>query len=240
VQSAVGVYSPGRTNYDIELEDDVLIRPLDSFSSGLSSNGLEISRDGRVRLDDAVIDVGGVGTFGVQSVRPLPPIIATTTLEEDGNNLVANIEITNNSNTALQHATLVFNNTPISLGTLEPGQSQSRSLTIPSAQRGDFQAILSGLPPTYIPHDSDISYSSPLDSSYDEILGTSSYYSGESRGRYQLLESVYDSYGSRINWEAGGIYLTGWTEEAQLDIQLTNARHDSAATTLYFLELPLE
>ena len=159
VQSAVGVYSPGRASYDILLDDDVLVRQLDVFSSALSGGGLEVSRNGGVRLPDTIIDVGGVGTLHVESVRSLPNITGQVTITDNENQLELEITLTNNGNFTLEDVVILVGNiTSISIGDLDAGETEVRTETLGNSFRSTFLATSNGLAPYYETINTDINY----------------------------------------------------------------------------------
>ena len=243
VQSAVGVYSPGRTGYDITFEDDILVRPLQNFSSALSGDNLEILRDGRVRLPNTIIDVGGVGTLHVNSVRPLPAISGIVTLIDKDNLAKAEVTITNNGDFTFENAILLIGNKQsVDLGDIEPGETKTVTENIVSIARPSVVATSNGFPPSFVEIDTDTVYASPLDVNYEELLGTPSYYNDPiAYPRYQFLEGLYDGYGSTNVWQpTSTISLLGWSRQPLLEIELNDTRHDNSATTLYILELPYE
>ncbi len=84
---------------------------------------------------------------------------------------------------------------------------------------------------------------SPIASSYGTILGTTNFFNEpEVYPRWQLLDSIVPEFGSADSGSAipGTVTLIAWSDEEQLAALLDNKAIESAATSLYFLEVPIK
>lgn len=72
VDAAVGIFSPRRTTYDVELENEILLRPLPKtestgvFGGGITENNLIITEGNTYRANDIPVDAGIITTFAAE------------------------------------------------------------------------------------------------------------------------------------------------------------------------------
>jgi hypothetical protein len=74
-------------------------------------------------------------------------------------------------------------------------------------------------------------------------LGTTNFFNDpDIYPRWQLLDSIVPEFGSPYSSSAlpGTVTLVAWSDEEQLELLLDNEAIQSVATTLYFLEIPIE
>lgn len=249
VEAAVGVYSPRRGSYDVIFEDDVVTRPLSDGS--FSDTDLTIVHDTAVKLENTIIDVGEIGTYGARAVRPLPDIQAVVTANPETPGVI--VTVTNNSGQTIENAGVYIGNNFIandfvSFGTIEPGETVSKPISQRAILAEQIKEAVEDGVHDYQAYDSTVSgtsssyQSAPFESYYSDILGVSSYY-GDSVyfPRYELLESLFDNYGQEVVYEPiYKITLVGWTTQSQLDVQIDGGRFEESGVTLYFLEIPVD
>lgn len=242
VHSAVGLYSPRRGEYNITFNDAPWVRPMNSF--GVTRRDINITSGTTTNISNFLVDVSDVSSFSTVGQRPMPNITAQAILTQEEDSVILDITVTNNTGQALEHATLLIANDNIALGTLESGETRNvskiyrlpqrmRAITNAAAGRQSFTSA------------STASATSPLETHYPALLGTSSYYYSDNpivNGRYQLLESFGEPYGTPSQgWVPEGVVtLVGWSDVPQLDIELTRTRYDVSASTVYFLEIPYQ
>ncbi len=238
--TAVSVYSPRRSSYQITVNDQPLLRDLDQFSGSLSNKN--ISQGINSQIDDLLVDVGGLQSFAVKGYRDTPPLTGEVIFSGDASSATLEITVTNNGNNPLERAMLLINDESIAIGDLQPGETRTltKSLLGPGAEaaynvsRG--QAHLTPVTPGFT--------NDPLYIHYTNLLGTTTYYGSDDRTvypRYQLLQSLTDYYSSSAAgvWQPEGIVtLIGWGSEPFLDVRLDNNTAVTTATTLYLIELP--
>jgi hypothetical protein len=170
----------------------------------------------------------------VKSYQPSPQISSNVQLMlRDGQYELA-VTVRNDGSTTLKNAVLLYGSTIRGLGDLAPGEEKSWTSRISLTQ-----ATTTGTT-TYS------GYSSPILTNNLQILGTSSPNNDPvAYSRRQLLEALHrDLYssGSTANRTVplGVVTLMGWSEEPLLDLAVLSRRGQSqVASTLYFLELPM-
>ncbi|MCB0034876.1 MAG: hypothetical protein KDE51_12675 [Anaerolineales bacterium] len=242
VHSAVGLYSPRRGEYNITFNDAPWVRPLDTF--GMTRRDINITSGTTTNISNFLVDVSDVSAFSTVSQRPMPNITGQAILTQEEDSVTLDITVTNNSGQALEHATLLLANDNIALGTLAAGETRtvSKIYRLPQRMRAIANAAAGR---QSFSTASTASATSPLETHYTAVLGTSSYYYSDNpivNGRYQLLESFGEPYGTPSQgWVPEGVVtLVGWSDEPQLDIELARSRYDVSASTVYFLEIPYQ
>jgi len=238
VQSLLGLYSPNRSTYDLSVPSDVLLRPFDGNSGDLSGGGdIETVQGGEsVTLTGVRVDVGDMKSFVSESYQEAPTINGRVVMRSEGKDLILDIAIENMSDTRFENAVALLGLNAIPLGDLEPGSSLSLSEPFSTALNSAFG---SGMSISFMPTGPS---TSPLALNYETILGTSSYYDDpNSYARWQLLEAIMTGYDSPNNTiTPGKVTFIAWSNEEQIDVEVSDSRHANLATTLYFLEIPLE
>ncbi len=238
VQSLLGLYSPKRTTYELSVPSDVLLKPFDGNSGDLSKGGDVETIQGAesVTLTGVRVDVGEMQPFISESYQEAPAINGRAVLRSEGKDLLLDIAIENKSDTRLENAVALLGLNAIPLGTLEPGSNLSISEPFSTALNSAFG---SGMSISSMPTGPS---TSPLALNYETILGNSTYYDDpESYAKWQLLEAIMAGYGSpNSSTVPGKVTLIAWSDEEQIDVELSDSGHASMATTLYFLEITLE
>lgn len=243
--TAVALYSPSRTNYNLQFPAEAEVRPLSPF--GNATGGVTIERDTLLTVQSNVVDIGEVLTYAAHTAQPLPNVRGEVVVEPlENGHVKLEITLTNDSDTAFENAIILVNRFAINVGTLAPGQTITRTHT--TTIRLVAQSILEmqqGLR-RYEPAVS-ASGDSPLQTYYSDLIGPSTYgyysYYDDTPvvfSRYQFLESLRDYYATPTssNFPLGAVTFMGWTKAAVLDVQLDNGRANHDATTIYFLEIP--
>ena len=238
VNSLLGVYSPRRATYDVRLPDDVLVRPFDRDYGGMAGSGnlRAIVRGGDLVLDDVRVDVSGLETFVADGYRPAPEVSGEAILRLVGSGAELEISVQNNGSLTLTDSGILFANSFMRLGDLQPGAAQSTTTRLTGSQAS---AAASGVAPG---SPAGFTGGSPFISHYAEILGAPDFSSDpELFPRYQLMESMvaYRGPGSPTYTPAAAVTLLAWSEEPQFEATMDSDNYNLLATTLYFLEIPL-
>ena len=237
VDSLVGLWSPRRTRYDVELQEGLLARPLPQDGSGFSAVGeATVEQDAVTRLRDIRVDVGAVDLFIVDgSIDTAPDISSSVTLEVDEGLATLEGDVFNNSDVDLVDLTLFVN---------------GRMIVMPDLPRGRiFRIDVPGVPGSYARYPS----TAALDPhpQFDDGFGfgyySSTYYPPlvtdiarvddctddvATRRRCALTQSILAS-----EWHDQGVYLMGWAETSPVDIDLLNANAETNDLTLFIIEI---
>ena len=246
VDAIVGVFSPSRTSYELEVDGNFLVRPLPDSSGGLGgSNSSELlEQNGGTVIHDLRVEIGAVKVFLAEGSVEAPRFESDLMYELGGSSASLSGRVTNHSQYTLQDAVLLALGGVQRLGILEPGQSSPIQINL-SAQRA-IPGLLAGrlgivqqprAGGAARPPPGPGSYFGGYDQTINDILGTGDYYQDrELYRRYSMLYAMLDpnSGGAGL---ASGVYLLGWAGESPLPARLNNARTVAADTTLLIVNL---
>ena len=239
VQSLFGLYSPSRDTYDLTLPGKANARPFSQAYGALSGSGnIEaIERGNDLYVRGIRVDVSDVETLVADSYQPGPALSANVEMKMIDTEFVADVSIQNNGDEAFENVTLLLGTLAIPVGDLRPGESRSLTEEVSFILSSPaFGGLSAGFPPTG-------PSTSPIASSYGTILGTTNYFNEpDVYPRWQLLDSIVPELGSPYSGSAipGSVTLVAWSDEEQLAALLDNEAIESAATSLYFLEVPIK
>jgi hypothetical protein len=181
-------------------------------------------------LSEVRVDVSDMETFVAESIRPGAAVSGQATLGINAGNIELTATIRNDSDQLLENATLLIGSYAVKLGDLAPGAEVSTT------------EIVGAVSASGVPSFSPTGYGSPLMANANAILDTNDYYNDrEAYPRWQLLQALEDDY------LAGGgttptsrVTLLAWSDAPQLETAVQNHNHNSYATTLYLLDMPVQ
>ncbi len=238
VDTLVGMWSPRRSRYDIQIEPGYLVRPMPapSFGGGLTNVGEKVIEEGEMMLMRGVqVDVGSVQTFVVEGYSDTPPQItgelALTVL--GSGNLRVEGEITNNSQMDLSRVTLIVAGQPQRLTSIPAGET----LEVNERFYPTSAAPAGGL--AFDPFPWSNTYNSYYYGGYTalapSIVQVTDCWSGttDQQRECNLLGSIMNA-----EWSGSGIYLFGWAEEVPVDMQVLNASSRMVDEALVIAKLP--
>lgn len=238
VNSLVALYSPRRASYDLRLPGETMVLP---FTQGFNPTGIgsgwnvqAVERGADLIVRGVRVDVSDSETFMVKSYQPSPQITSNVQLILRDGQYELVVTLRNDGQTTLKNAALLYGSTVRGLGDLAPGQEKSWTSRLTASQATAAGATsFSG-------------YSSPILNNNQVILGTNNINNDPvAYSRRQLLEAMHrDIYGStgsvNRNVPLGVVTLMGWSEEPLLNLAVLSRRgQEQVASTLYFLELPM-
>lgn len=238
--TAVSVYSPRRSSYDITVNEQQLLRSFNQFGSNLGD--INIGQGLNSYIDDLLVDIGGLESFVVTGYQDAPPIHGEVILTGDENEVTLDITVTNNSESPLERGIVLINDQSVLLGDLAAGETRTVSKVLRGVEAQAAYNVSRGQN-QFTPAITSSSYD-PLYIHYNNLLGTSTYYNSDDRTvypRYQLLQSMTDYYssGTGSTWRPEGIVtFIGWNTDPVLNVELDNGTAETSATTLYMIELP--
>jgi hypothetical protein len=218
----VGLYSPSRTTYNVESQEQFLIFPYPDMNENLQGNNdwLSLKNENGVSLPDVRVEIGGMQSIGVEGSLPKNntlgiqhDLILTIT-----NNIPSlKGSITNSGNFTLKNAALVTSSGWEIIGDLAPNESRSIHTTLinnsnsASASQFTIQAAFGWDP-----------YAN------DNI---------DDRRHAALFQSVTASPSNVVNVNSG-VYLMGWIDnEIPAPIGLQDQNFNVIDTLLYFEKL---
>lgn len=125
--SFVGVFSPNRQAYTLSFPAISLVSPFDSDGGLTSERAFIQSSDTGITIPDVLIDVGSTQTFLAETQIDMP-VQLQSALQRSQDSVQG--EIRNTGTVGLRDAFVVYGSNAESIGTLEPGTSQSVRLSI--------------------------------------------------------------------------------------------------------------
>lgn len=243
VDMLVGVFSPRRTEYDLEIGGETLTRPLPADSSGSTTTpaGTTLEQEDVTRIRGVRAEIGAVESFVAQGHIAAPPIHSALTLKVQGNTASLDGQVVNNSDLTLTDAVLLAPGGIQRLGDLAPGQTAQISLSLtsgraaPSAQ-GNTAIVLPAGAAANAPVNTAYNASSGYDTTIDDILGSTYYYDDRKLYRkYSLLSALIDQYSGA--GRGSDVFLVGWTGVAPLRAEITNRAFNPVDATAYIVAL---
>ena len=231
IDGLVGVFSPGRETYALEMGEAFAGHPIPTFGFTADPQARTVFQtDGGFRAPEVRVDTGGLEAYAVAGQAAAPEInhdLAVQWLSGGVRQLHG--QVTNASSLSLSDAKILTSVSTIDLGDFGPGDSTSVSLIL----GGGGGAVPLGPPPVS-------TGPGPGDDTLLELFGTSFMYPSsfvdlEDIRRFNLLSAAL---GGPIGSRGGGVYLLGWTDEAPFDTDLSGGQERISDTTLYIVHLP--
>lgn len=235
VHGLLGVWSPRRARYDIELAPGYLARPLPRSATGAltSVGGATVEESNGATLRDVQVDVASIQPFYVQGfTTDVPRIDGRLTVAATASGLRVTGEVVNDSGLALNDASLLLGGSAVAIGDLPSGEVRRIDQVFNEGQ-ATLQAG-SGIDP--FPYSPDYYYSGYYFEPYAEtIAGGDCLDQPGARRRCNLFASMLNA-----STLGGGVYLLGWSEAFPLDVTVLNAGTDPIDQMLLIAELPVE
>jgi hypothetical protein len=240
IESLIGIFSPRRAEYDLQVDGDLLLRPLPSdayYRSGNISVGdaqMEQSDSSFVR--HVRVDVGAITPFVAQGQAPAPKFTSALTYSVTNSRSVLEGTITNLSDLTLRDAVILSSGGAQQVGDVAPGDSVTAKVFLNASRatsiwQNNTQVLPSGVTLSY-----PTSYYSGYDTTVEDILGTSTYYDDrETYRRYSLLTWMFDPYST--GGRGSGTYLVGWSNTSPVQASLVGDRFNVEDKTMYLIRL---
>lgn len=223
IDSFIGIYSPIRRGYDVQVPDYRLVSHLDTQSYGaptLAPDELKVEQGPPTYLRDLDINVGAMQGFATHSIDPWPSVAASLTLSQpNANTYHIEGQITNQSDARIVNSVLVLNMQFYHLGDLAAGETKSLSFNIQRTSNANIEPIVQKLTgPTGI------------GKAGREAERKSTIVSN-------LLSPYY--YGSSRPIRLEGLNLIGWLDKSPGEIRIPDATVEHVQTTLLVVQLPV-
>lgn len=231
----IGLYSPSRSGYDLDLPPTAVIYPIarmSGFSEDIRSGSGQIVQDNRLTVRNIRTDIGSVEAFVASSYQPVPDITATADLHSQSGSLVADVTVVNNGRFPLDRVAVIGGDQVEIIGDLPLGASHSLQLNLGTTAAS----------PRLIPAPGSFGSGQVLllDSAERLLGGWVSREDPELAARHELFRAI-ESY-SRSTTPATAvppILLVAWSDESLLPLSLNHDHTEQLATTLYLLDIPL-
>ena len=238
VDGLVGLFSPSRSQYDLDFGAGFLARPMPSNTSTSAGSGFTVEQADTNVIRGIRVEVGAVSPFVVQGQVAAPQFESDLTLDVSSSRVTLQGTLTNHSDLKLTDAVLLAPGGVQRLGDLAAGAVVTVSLPLTDSRASlappndVLPALASAGPQNPAPN----APSSNYDSTIDDILGNNYYYNDrEQFRRYSLLSAMIDSYAGNVR--GNGVYLVGWNDQSPLLAQVLNTSFRTVDSTLYLVSL---
>lgn len=263
VNGLVGLLSPRRSTYTLEMEDGGLLRPItrtiqtNPFAGNIQST-TDIQQTELFRANNFNVDASFIATFSTTSVIEKPAISGEVSLS-NGNELglkVVRGSVRNDSEFTLENPVILARGVTLRLNEpLAPGDVETFDFVIANENEPAAPTPLersSGVPTirsSFQRFSSELRFSeqSVIDIIGDDVYDFRAYTSApgsdieaQANRRRQLLVSSInnDQYFSTARGDQ--VFLAGWSDQIPLLTTLTGATWESIDTTLHIIELAVE
>ncbi|MBL8056627.1 MAG: hypothetical protein JNK29_08010 [Anaerolineales bacterium] len=239
LDQVVGLFSPRRAVYELGFAPGLLAQPVPGYSQP-GANPLRFEQGDQPRVLGVRTEIAAVQSFAAEGTVPAPRFEASLTLAMSASTVRLAGTLTNQSELTLTDAVLLAPGGVERLGTFQPGETRTLMLLLGSGRAGS----LTGSSPWPITPGTSIPippYSpSGVDSTIDDILGTSAYYDDRTLyRRYSLLTAAINTYTPGASPGRGnGVYLAGWSAQPPAPASVLGADYKTEAETLYLIALP--
>lgn len=229
VDVLLGLWSPRRARYDVQLEAGYLARPMPrNLGTALTGGqGTVIEHDQVTALRDVRVDVGSIQPFIIEgATRDAPRITSRLEMQPAGSGIRIVGDVTNSSDVALADAVLVIGRDIFPVGNVGPGEA------LHIDQVAGYAAMVAS-PIDPIPYNP---YGAPYygyNTFVTQVAGVSDCWSvNDLKRRCDLAASLLFSevYGR-------GVYLIGWSDDVPVDMTVLNATSEMVDLALYIIEL---
>lgn len=237
VYSLLGLYSPQRKTYDLVLPQNTLAQPYSQqFGAPFNTDKPHVGAvtyGNEVTISDVRVDISEVSVFLAETAAPAIDVSGTAMLTLEGNNLVLEMDVLNNSDIQLETVSVLLGDTAVFIGDLPPRERTAVSEIIRSVSSSSTASPFGGF-----------NSGAPLSANAETILDSFDFYNNrELFPRWQLLQALESNdFGGSSTFAIPPetVVLIAWSEERQLDATLVDEPFDSLSTTMYLIEIPLQ
>jgi hypothetical protein len=220
IRGLVGLYSPNRSKYTMEANDQFMFYPLEDSSLQKSGEWQTIQQGTNTVLPDVQVEIGGMKAISVEGNVPAMTFAHDLVLTVNSKSSLLRGRITNTSSFTLKNAVLVTPGAWQRLGDLPPSSQKSVNVSLATGRSGPQIYDYSALDPW-------------------NLTGLNNYDRGINRETLRqsaLLRAImYSNYEvSKTMW---GIYLMGWLDEPLLPVRLRDRQFEAIDTTFYIMML---
>lgn len=224
VHGLVGVFSPNRSLYTVQVKGNYLAHPMADSPLGSTQVWDMVQKDNELVIQDLRIDAGGIEGIVVEGQAQAPEFLSDVTLQFDSTGTIVKGEVRNNSTLTLQDAVILGPGQVQNIGTFSPGDSVNVQLRV----SGSSLVNPNGNFPPYA------SYG--YDNTMQDVFGISYVGSSDDQDlarRFNLLQAAMGYSGSR----GGGIYVVGWADTSPLEVALSGKAFKAEHTAIYIIAL---
>jgi hypothetical protein len=243
VDTLVGIWSPRRSRYDIQVQPGYLVRPMPASTFGGGFGGAGLTSVGQKVIDEAEamtmrevqVDVGSVQTFVVEGYAADPPRIeGDLSLTVQSESLRVQGEIRNTSDLDLSKVTLVAAGIPTKLDDLDAGESYTIDETLYPLNATPAGGL------SYDPHPWNSYYNPYYYYGNYNVLAPSLVHIADCWSAASELKRDCDMVTSVLSaeWSGSHVYVFGWSDTVPVDMQVLNAASRLVDRALVIARLP--
>jgi hypothetical protein len=236
-QTALGLYSPRRGQYDVRLPYDATAFPFGAGFGVLAPAGnlAAIERAAELTLRDVRTDTSEVAGFMVESLLPRPAISARATLSGGGNEV--EVVVRNDTEDTLEDGVILYGQEQLAVGEVAAGEERTVRLLL----SGDELPAPGPTPDPLFPTGAVIP--NPLLNDPSFILGTRDYFNDpDAYPRWQLIQAHYSDEAfdpASLPDPTEVVTLAGWLPGSAQEASVEGENVNDTGVTLLMLEIPV-
>jgi hypothetical protein len=242
VNGLIGIYSPNRATYQLQISPGLLVQPLpiSTYGGTLQTDQQKLSTlqqpDGSTLIKDIKVNVGDIQPLVASGQVLAPSFKGDLSLKLSGSNAILDGSITNQSNLTLDRATLLTPGGIYELGTFSPGVLRNIHLSY-SVDSMSIYNNGSNMPDYVNNYVSNYGSAADIKDKWISSLVGITYTSNDPQAskRYNLVSSLSER--GRNNSMESNIYLGGWTETPPYKTELINQKSITDDMTLYLVKI---
>lgn len=261
VDGLVGVFSPRRTTYDLEVEGDMTLRTLPGFhDSNLGIEQIKLVESNAYRVEDLPVDAGIITTFATSGYIPAQHIEGEAVWHLS-NTVDPSItgEVTNPLDFDFEDMVILVKDGFFELGNLAAGETKTFELApstnfdlqtpvwSPLGNRTDYSAPnFSYSTPGYYPNYNTYGCANrPLNTTATQVMtgkefdcyGSTTDDGERALRRRSLLTSAINNEIDLSGGRGTTVYIVGWAEQSAFQVALEGTEQNNKYETLYIFEL---
>jgi hypothetical protein len=211
VRGLVGVYSPNRAKYSLDVKSPFVALPLDGTESNFSS----LQQGTGLVIPDLAVEIGGMKTLGLDGSQPALALVHDLSFHSTTSGFVLEGSITNTTPYTIEKATLHLPSIDEDLGDFAPGETKKIKSAI-----YDTTSRLNSI----FPNSNYDPYSLYNNNTDDDV----------SYRRALLTQALSYKRPSQTDW---GIYVIGWVKNESVPVGLREKQFDVLDTSLVLMRL---
>ena len=230
VHSLVGVFSPKRETFAVEMGDDFIASPIPPYSFRADGWNHRIYQEtSGFRAPEIRVDLGGLQGLVVSGQVPAPAYEADFRIEiTDTSPPTLTGTFTNLSEVTLRDVILLSSTRPVTLGDVSPGEAIPVSTGFVGNQASSSGTLQSFGVPQF-----------GMADTLTDLFGTNYLYQSSSTSveNFRRFNLISAALGGQYISRGGGTFLVGWTDEAPFDTLLTGREPKTTDTTAYIFQV---
>lgn len=223
VNSLIGVFSPSRSTYDIQLGAGFFTQPLEFNSLGGEQDWRFLQTETGSLVEGMRVDVGGIEGVAIAGWTDAPDLSSDLSYTMNAANALVEGTIQNNTPWTIRDAVLLGPGFSQKVDDLSPGAQEALRFQISASAIGAQKS--SNVPFNPFPYDNTI----------QDLLGVTYVTNSDDHElvrRFHLAQAALAGGG-----RGGGLYLAGWVEASPLEVTLKGKGFRTEPLSLYIFAL---